>query len=86
METHRDCSQQSLRNVGHDDADEEDHSLQPGVTQDDGEDEEGHAKKDGHACDDLDEVLDLLGDGSLGKTKNISCSNVETKTAGNFLG
>lgn len=63
--THRNCGQESLRYVGHNDPDEEDDGLQPGVTQDERQDEEGHTEEDGHAGDDVDEVLDLLGDGCL---------------------
>lgn len=63
--SHRDSSQQSLRNIGNNDADEEDDGLQPGVAQNKGQDEERHAQKDGHARDDLNEVLDLPVDGRL---------------------
>ena len=63
--THSDGSQQSLGHVGHDDADEEDDGLQPAVPKDQGQDEEGHTQEHGHARDDVDEVLDLLGDGGL---------------------
>lgn len=62
---HSDSGQQSLGHVGHDDTDEEDDSLQPAVAQDDGEDEERDAQEDGHTSDDVDEVLNLLGDGCL---------------------
>lgn len=63
--THSDSSQQSLRDIGNDDADEEDDRLQPGVAQNEGQDEERHAQEDGHARDDLNEVLDLHVDGRL---------------------
>lgn len=62
---HSDGGQQSLGHVSDDDADEEDDGLQPAVAQDDWQDEEGDAQEHGHAGDDLDEVLDLLGDGRL---------------------
>lgn len=61
--THGDGGQQPLRHVRHNDADEEDDGLQPSVAQDERQDEEGHAKKDGYARDDVDEVLDLDVDG-----------------------
>ncbi|TNN37712.1 hypothetical protein EYF80_052123 [Liparis tanakae] len=67
--THSDRGQQPLGHIGDDDADEEDDGLQPGVAQDDRQHEEGHAQEDGHSRDDLDEVLDLLGNGSLGSEK-----------------
>lgn len=62
---HRDSSQQSLRDVGNNDADKEDDGFQPRVAQNEGQDEEWHAQEDGHACDDLNEVLDLHVDGCL---------------------
>lgn len=65
MSTYSDCSQQSFRHVSHNDTNEEDDSLQPGVTQDDGEDKECDTKEDGHACDYVDEVLNLFGDGGF---------------------
>ena len=44
--TYSDCGQQPLRHVSHNDADEEDDSLQPGVSKDKGEDEERHTKEE----------------------------------------
>ncbi|KAF3839280.1 hypothetical protein F7725_017997 [Dissostichus mawsoni] len=58
-----DSSQQPFGHVSHDDADEEDDGLQPAVTQDDGQDKEGNAQENSHAGDDVDEMLDLFGDG-----------------------
>ena len=63
--TYSDSGQQSFRHVSHNDTDEEDDSLQPAVTQDDGQDEKRDAQEDGHTCNDMDEVLDLFGDGGL---------------------
>lgn len=65
MSAYSDCGQQPLGHVSHNDADEEDDSLQPGVAQDDGQDEKGDTQEDSHSCDDMDEVLDLLGDGGF---------------------
>ena len=65
LSTYSDGGQQPFRHVSHNDADEEDDSLQPAVTQDDGQDEECDSQKDGHTCDDMDEMLDLFGDGGL---------------------
>lgn len=65
LSTYSDSGQQPFRHVSHNDADEEDDSLQPGVTQDDGQDEECDAQEDGHTCDDMDKMLDLFGDGGL---------------------
>lgn len=61
--THGDSSQQSLGHVRHDDANEEDDGLQPGVAQDERQDEEAHSQEDGHARDDVDEMFDLDVDG-----------------------
>lgn len=63
--TYSDCGQQPFRHVSHNDADKEDDSLQPGVTQDDGQDKKGDTQEDGHTCDDMDEVLNLFGDGGF---------------------
>lgn len=61
-QTHSDSSQETFWHVGDNDTDEEDDGLQPGVSKDEGENEEGHAEEDRHASDDVDEVLDLDGD------------------------
>lgn len=61
--THSDSSQQSLRYVGYDDANEEDDGFEPGVAQDDWQDEEAHAQEDSYTCDEVDEVFDLDADG-----------------------
>lgn len=61
--THSDSRQKSLRHVGHDDADEEDDGFQPGVAQDEGQDEESHSEEDSHGRDEVDEVLDFNVDG-----------------------
>ena len=73
LSTHSDGGQQSLGNISNNDSDEEDDGLQPGVTQDDWQDEERHAEEDGHACDDLDEVLDLLSNGCLKSRRRRRC-------------
>lgn len=65
VQPYRDSSQQPLWDIGHNDADEEDDCLEPGVTQNEGEDEEGHAQEHGHARNELDEMLNLNGDGRL---------------------
>ena len=64
-ETDSDSSKETLGHVGDDDADEEDDRVQPVVAEDEGDDEEGDAKEDGDAGDDVDEVFNLLGDGGL---------------------
>lgn len=67
--THSDSSQQSLRHIRHDDANEEDDGLQPRVAQDEWQDEERHAEEDSHARDDVDEMFDLYVDGSTADLK-----------------
>ncbi|GCC49549.1 hypothetical protein chiPu_0033901, partial [Chiloscyllium punctatum] len=52
-------------NVGHHNGHEEDHGLQELVTDRHGDAEEGGAEEDGEPGDDVDEVLDLYGDGGL---------------------
>ena len=44
---------------------QKDDSVQPVIAEDEGNDEEGDAEKDGHAGDEVDEVVDLLGDGRV---------------------
>ena len=63
--TYSDSSQQTFGHVSHDDTNQEDDSIQPIVAQDEGDDEECDAQEDGHARDDVDEVVDLLMDGGL---------------------
>lgn len=65
LSTYSDCGQEPFRHVSHNDADKKDDSLQPGVTQDDGQDEKRDTQEDGHTCDDMDEVLNLFGDGGF---------------------
>lgn len=62
--------QKSLGHVGNDDTDEEDDGFQPGVSENQRQDEESHAKEDGHACDDVNKVLNLLSYGRLKKRNN----------------
>merc|ERR1719486_37927 len=64
-ETHSDSGKETLGHVGHDDTDEEDDRVQPVVTQDEGNDEEADTEEDSDPGDDVDEVLDLLGNGGL---------------------
>lgn len=61
--THSDSGQETLRHVGHDDANEEDDGLQPAVAQDERQHEEGDTQKHSHPCDQLDEMFDLHGYG-----------------------
>lgn len=63
--TYSDGGQQPFRHVCHNDANEEDDSLQPGVTQDDGQDEKCDTQEDSHTSDNVDEVLDLLSNGGF---------------------
>lgn len=67
--THSNSSQQSLRHIRHDDANEEDDSLQPGVTKDEWQDEETHAEEDSHTSDDVDEMFNLNVDGRTSDLK-----------------
>lgn len=58
-QTDGDGSEETFGDVGDDDADEEDDRIEPVVAEDEGDDEEGDAEEDGHAGDDVDEVLNL---------------------------
>lgn len=60
--THSYSGQETLRHVSDNDSDEEDDSLQPRVSEDEGQDKERHAQEDGHTGDDVDEVLNFNGD------------------------
>ena len=64
-ETDSDGGEEALRYVRHNDPDKEDDSVEPVVAEDEGDDEEADAKEDSDGGDDVDEVLDLLGDGGL---------------------
>lgn len=61
LSTYCDCGQQPFRHISHNDADKKNDSLQPAVTQDDGQNEKGDAQEDSHTRDDMDEVFDLFG-------------------------
>ena len=64
-ETDSDSGEETLGYVCHNDPDEEDDSVEPVVAEDEGDDEEADAKEDSDSGDDVDEVLDLLGNGGL---------------------
>ena len=64
-ETDSDGGEEALRYVCHNDPDEEDDSVEPVVAEDEGDDEEADAKEDSDGGDDVDEVLDFLGNGGL---------------------
>lgn len=76
--TYSDCGQQSLRHISHNDANKEDDGLQPAVTQDDGQDEKRHTEEHGHTCDNVDEMLNLLGNGSFAGVQTRSQSSNST--------
>merc|ERR1712242_244497 len=57
--------QQTLGHVGHDDSDQEDDGVQPVVAEDEGNDEEGNTEEHGDTGDDVDEVSNFFGNGSL---------------------
>ena len=57
-----DGGQNSFRHVCHDDSDQEDDSVDPGVTHAQCDDEEDDADRDRDASDDADKVVQLLGD------------------------
>lgn len=59
--------QKSLRHIGNNDANEEDDGFQPGVSENQRQDKESHTEEDGHACDDVNKVLNLLSYGCLKK-------------------
>ena len=60
--------------VGDDDTDEENDSVEPLVAEREGDDEEGDAEEAGHSGDDVDEMFDFLGDGSLSAAQSGSQS------------
>jgi len=79
-----DSSKQTLRYVGDNDTNEEDDSVEPVVAEDESNDEEGNAQEDGHASDQVDEMVDFLGDGGFSsvqtgsQTSNTSHDSVVT--------
>ena len=64
-ETDSGSSEEALRYVCHNDPHEKDDSVEPVVAEDEGDDEEADAKEDSDGGDDVDEVLDFLGNGGL---------------------
>jgi hypothetical protein len=91
-QTHGDSGEQTLGHVGHDDTDEEDDSVEPMVAEDESNDEESHTQEDGHASDQVDEMVDFLGDGGLagaqtgGQASNTSHDGVVTAADDNAHG
>ena len=64
-QAHGDSGQQTLWHVSDDDSDEEDNGVEPVIAQNEGDDEEGDAEEDGDTGDQVDEVVNLLGDWCL---------------------
>lgn len=62
---YRDSGEQTFRHVSHNDTDEEDDGVEQGVAEDEGNDKERHAEKDGHGCDDVDKMSNLSGNRRL---------------------
>ena len=69
-ETDSGSSEEALRYVCHNDPHEKDDSVEPVVAQDESDYEETDTKEDGDCGDDVDEVLDLLGDRGLTSLKS----------------
>lgn len=63
--THSDSGQEALRYIGYNDANEKDDGVQDTVLHGHRNDEEKDADGDGHSCHNVNEVLDLDGDGCL---------------------
>ena len=82
--TYSDSGQKTLRDVGNNDTDEENDSLQPEISQDEGNDEEGDTEENSHSGDDVDEMGNLLGNRGLidlqtrGQVSNTSHHRVVT--------
>ena len=74
-ETDSDSGQETLRHVGHNDTDQEDDGIKPVVAKDEGNDEEADTEEDGDSGDDVDEMLNFLGNGSLSSLKTRSKSS-----------
>jgi len=56
VETDRDGGEKSFRDVSDDDADEKNDGVEPEVSENEGNDEEGNAEKDGDGGNDVNEV------------------------------
>jgi hypothetical protein len=91
-QTHSDSGEQTFGHVGHDDTNEEDDSVQPMVAEDESNDEEGHTQEDSHTSDQVDEMVDFLGDGGLagaqtgGQASNTSHDSVVSAADDNAHG
>ena len=64
-EAHSHSCEKTFRNVCDNDTDQEDHGVKPVVAKDEGNDEEGHTKKDCDGGDDVNEVFDFFGNWCL---------------------
>ena len=62
---YRHSSQKTLGDIGHDDANKEDDSIQPRVAKYESREEKGYPQKHGHTSDDVDEMGNLFGYGGL---------------------
>ena len=67
--TYSDSSKKTLRDVGHNDTNEEDDSFKPMVAQDEGNDEESHTEENSHSGDDMDKMGNLLSNGGFSDFK-----------------
>lgn len=63
--THSDSGQETLRHIGHNDANEEDDGVQDMILQGHCDDEEKDADGDGHSSHNMNKVLNLNGNGCL---------------------
>ena len=57
----RDRLKETFRNIGHNDTNEKDDSIQPVVAKNECNDEEGHTKKHGDSCDEMNEMCNFTG-------------------------
>jgi hypothetical protein len=73
-----DRGQEAFRHVGDDDPDEEDDGVTPVVAEYEGDDEEDDADEDGHARDDVNEVVDLPGQLRLVDLQAVRSSEILT--------
>ena len=60
----------TFRHIGYNDTNQKDDGIQPMVAEDEGNDEEGDTKEDSDTSDQVDEMVNLLGDGCVTSLKS----------------
>ena len=71
-QTHRHCCQETLWNISDNDTNQKNHSFQPMVLEDEGNDEEGNTQSNSHTSNNVNEMLNLNSNRCLAMPKSTS--------------